>query len=52
MNYFSLGTEEQPTWHYCVVHNSSVAECRSSKAKSEEAGITISKPGTIKVNLQ
>ena len=40
MNSFSLGTEEQPIWHYCMVHNSSVAQCRSSKAKSEEAGIT------------
>ena len=40
MNYFSLGAEEQPMWHYCTVHNSSVAQCRSSKAKSEEAGIT------------
>ena len=37
MNSFSLGTEEQPIWHYC---NSSVAQCRSSKAKSEKAGIT------------
>ena len=45
MNSFSLGTEEQPIWHYCMVHNSSVARCRSSKAKSEEAG-------TTKVNLQ
>ena len=40
MNSFSLGTEEQPIWHYCMVYNSSVAQCRSSKAKSEEAGIT------------
>ena len=40
MNYFSLGTKEQPIWHYYVVHNASVAQCRSSKAKSEEAGIT------------
>ena len=40
MNYFSLGTEEQPIRHYCMVHNSSVAQCRSSKAKSENAGIT------------
>ena len=40
MNSFSLGTEEQPIWHYRMVHNSSVAQCRSSKAKSEEAGIT------------
>ena len=40
MNSFSLGTEEQPIWHYCMVQNSSVAQCRSSKAKSEKAGIT------------
>ena len=50
MNSFSLGTEEQPIWHYCMVHNSSVAQCRSSKAKSENAGILDN--GTIKVNLQ
>ena len=40
MNSFSLGTEEQPIWRSCMVHNSSVGECRSSKPKSEEAGIT------------
>ena len=40
MNSFYLGTEEQPIWHYCMVHNSWVAQCRSSKPKSEEAGIT------------
>ena len=40
MNSFYLGTEEQLIWHYCMVHNSSVTQCRSSKAKSEEASIT------------
>ena len=40
MNSFSLGTEEQPIWRSFMVHNSSVGESRSSKAKSEEAGIT------------